>query len=433
MSKICVRMKLAKIILKIFGVVLCSNSPVLAEPSAHPDKVVDNNYTGYIEFGEDFFAKDLISPTSRNFLSPKRSHNEDNLKYSNNFNSSLCADSWEQNYQCNQSFERKQLTDSEKAHLNAFNFLRSYIPYLKTGNLNYLKDQLLSTMASKASSEISSKASSFLETFPFVLNASIDLDLGLDSDFTYGFSAIYNLASSSFPDTPALKKSILFGQTKVLGTTSSGSTWNVGIGGRKIINDNTMAGLNTFWDYRITPYDISHSRFGVGGELFWKDFELRNNWYIAGTGPQDVTINSQEYVERVVPGWDVEIGYRFEKLPELALFARTFRWDYQYGNDNTGLELSANYQVTPYVNLEAYTSNEIPAYPGNSNDNLSYDQWLFGLRLKFSAKPTVYKASQSHKERFQALMKQPVRRRYDVLLERKRKSTGTFRVSISGR
>ena len=54
-------MKLAKIILKIFGVVLCSNSPALAEPSTHPDKVVDNNYTGNLEFGEDFNAKGLIS------------------------------------------------------------------------------------------------------------------------------------------------------------------------------------------------------------------------------------------------------------------------------------------------------------------------------------------------------------------------------------
>ena len=114
---------------------------------------------------------------------------------------------------------------------------------------------------------------------------------------------------------------------------------------RKILSDTTMAGLNTFWDYRITPYDVSHSRFGIGGELFWKDLELRNNWYIAGTGPQNVTINSQNYVERVVPGWDFEMGYRLESLPELAIFARAFRWDYQYGSDNSGLELSANYQA----------------------------------------------------------------------------------------
>ena len=194
-----------------------------------------------------------------------------------------------------------------------------------------------------------------------------------------------------------------------------------------------MLGLNTFWDYRITPYDVSHSRFGLGGELFWKNLELRNNWYIAGTGPQDVTINSQEYVERVVPGWDFEIGYRLENLPELAVFARTFRWDYKYGSDNSGLELSANYQATPYINIEAYTSNEIPAYPGVSKDNLDYDQWLFGLRFKFNMKPTIYKNNENYKEKFQTLMKQPVRRRYDVLLERKSKSTGVFRVSVSGR
>ena len=136
-----------------------------------------------------------------------------------------------------------------------------------------------------------------------------------------------------------------------------------------------------------------------------------------------------------MPGWDLEIGYRPETLPELALFARTFRWDYQYGSDNSGVELAANYQLTPHTNVEAYTSNEIPAYPGNLNDDIQHNDWLFGLRVKYSIKPVIFKKSSTHKDRFQALMKQPVRRRYDVLLERKRKSTEStgFSVGISGR
>lgn len=391
-----------------------------------------NNNKSKSEIAQNYNSGLNSFTTAETSFPAKYSYRHNKATLVHNAASQYCSDIYTQN-SCYHYPDHSNLTPTEKRHLKAFNFARSYIPYLTNGKINYLGNNFISGLISKATTNLTKETSEFLESFPFVLNASLDLDVSLDSDTTYGLSAIYNLSSSAFEDSPELKKSIIFGQTKVLGTTSSGSTWNIGVGGRKIISDTTMLGLNTFWDYRITPYDVSHSRFGLGGELFWKNLELRNNWYIAGTGPQDVTINSQEYVERVVPGWDFEIGYRLENLPELAVFARTFRWDYKYGSDNSGLELSANYQATPYINIEAYTSNEIPAYPGISKDNLNYDQWLFGLRFKFNMKPTIYKNNENYKEKFQTLMKQPVRRRYDVLLERKSKSTGVFRVSVSGR
>ena len=318
----------------------------------------------------------------------------------------------------------------DRKYLNIFNFLRNNTHYLKNGGLEKLQNKLISSVISKVTRDASQYSSKVLESLPFVLNASVDLDVGVNSDFKYGLSAIYKLATTHDKDFPEYDESILFGQTKVVGTSSSGSTWNVGIGGRKIFNDNTMAGINGFWDYRITPHNISHSRFGLGGELFWKNLELRNNWYIPGTGAQNVTINSVTFAERVVPGWDLEIGYRLESLPELALYARTFRWDYKHTNDNTGVELSANYQLTPKTNLDVYISNEIPAYPGLSINDIKYNDWLLGLRVTYSARPKYFKKSSSYKEKFQTLMKQPVRRRYDVLLERRQTS---FSVSLSGR
>ena len=77
-----------------------------------------------------------------------------------------------------------------------------------------------------------------------------------------------------------------------------------------------------------------------------------------------------------------------------------------------------------------YISNEIPAYPGISNNDIKYNDWLLGLRVTYSARPKYFKKSSSYKEKFQTLMKQPVRRRYDVLLERRQTS---FSVSLSGR
>ena len=331
---------------------------------------------------------------------------------------------------CGGNYPGSSFSAEDKKYLNIYNLLQTNSNYLRDGGLKNLQNDLYSNVISRVSRNISQHSSNALNSLPFVLNASVNLDLGLNSDLRYGLSAIYKLATATDKDTPEFNNSILFGQTKVFGTSSSGSTWNLGIGGRKILDDNTMAGINAFLDYRITPYNVSHSRFGLGSELFWKNLEFRNNWYIPSSGAQNITINSVDFSERVVPGWDLEIGYRLESLPELAFYARTFRWDYQRTNDNTGIELSANYQLSPKTNIEAYASNEIPAYPVNSNNDIKYNNWLMGLRVTYSAKPNYFRKSPSYKEKFQTLMKQPVRRRYDVLLERRQTS---FSVSLSGR
>ena len=72
----------------------------------------------------------------------------------------------------------------------------------------------------------------------------------------------------------------------------------------------------------MTNYSSAHTRFGLGGEYFWKDFSLRNNWYMSGTGTKSITIGGTDYYERVVPGWDVEVGYRLPFYPSLAFYLK---------------------------------------------------------------------------------------------------------------
>ena len=181
-------------------------------------------------------------------------------------------------YKCDKYYIGSNLTAADQTNLDIFNFVRENGQDLYKGNFGKLKDKFLSDIVAKSTSHISQYSSKALKSVPFILNASVDLEIGLESDLKFGLSAIYKVASFPDKEFPEFDESIIFGQTKVIGTASSGSTWNIGIGGRKIINDNVMAGLNAFWDYRITPYNVSHSRFGLGNEFFWKNLELRNNW-----------------------------------------------------------------------------------------------------------------------------------------------------------
>ena len=77
-------------------------------------------------------------------------------------------------------------------------------------------------------------------------------------------------------------KTMAFSQARLAtATNGDGSTISLGIRNRP--NDVSMVGANAFWDYRMTNYSDAHSRLGLGGEYFWKDFEFRNNWYMSIT------------------------------------------------------------------------------------------------------------------------------------------------------
>ena len=223
-------------------------------------------------------------------------------------------------------------------------------------------------------------------------------------------------------------KTLAFSQARfATATNADGSTINLGLGIRNRPDDVSMVGANAFWDYRMTDYSDAHSRLGLGGEYLWKDFEFRNNWYVAITDEKDITINGSALKEGVVPGWDLEVGYRLPNNPELAFFVRGFNWDYKYTQDNSGLEGAVSWQASPHVGLEAFVSNEISAASTIANTDLpGTDEIFFGLRMNITSKPVKFEKS-NYKKNMIIQMTQPVKRKYDVLLER---STGAWSVRL---
>ena len=219
-------------------------------------------------------------------------------------------------------------------------------------------------------------------------------------------------------------KTLAFSQARLAtATNADGSTTNLGLGIRHRPNDVSMIGANAFWDYRMSDYSDAHSRLGLGGEYLWKDFEFRNNWYMSITNEKNVTIKGVSYKERVVDGWDVEMGYRLPNNPELAFFVRGFNWDYKNTQDNSGLEGSVSWQATPHVGLEAYVSNQISAASTTVNTSLpGVDETFFGLRMNITGNPVKF-GKKDYKKNMITQMIQPVKRKYDVLLER---SLGSF-------
>ena len=93
-------------------------------------------------------------------------------------------------------------------------------------------------------------------------------------------------------------------------------------------------------------------------------------------------------------------------------------WDYKYTQDNSGLEGAVTWQATPNLGLEAFVSNEISAASTTAISQLpGTDETLFGLRVNITGNPVTF-GKKDYKKNLFAQMTQPVKRKYDVLLER---------------
>ena len=284
---------------------------------------------------------------------------------------------------------------------------------------------------------INSTVNSEIQRIPFFAQTSINISGGTESDTSFSINSLMKLGELA-KDEEGDVKTLAFSQARVAAATNAeGSTINLGLGIRNRPNDVSMVGANAFLDYKMTDYSNAHSRLGLGGEYFWKDFEFRNNWYMSITDEKDVTIKGVSYKERVVPGWDLEVGYRLPNNPELAFFVRGFNWDYKNTQDNSGLEGSISWQATPHVGLEAWVSNEISAASTTVNNSLpGTDETFFGLRMNITGNPVRF-GKKTYKKNMITQMTQPVKRVNDVLLERATvDSSGaasfTVRVSAQG-
>ncbi len=262
------------------------------------------------------------------------------------------------------------------------------------------------------------KANGEIQKIPFFAQTSVNISGGTEADTSFSLNSLMKLGELAKDDEGDVK-TLSFSQARfATATNAEGSTTNFGLGIRHRPNDVSMVGANAFWDYRMTDYSDAHSRLGLGGEYLWKDFELRNNWYMSITNEKDVVIKGITYKEKVVDGWDVELGYRLPNNPELAFFVRGFNWDYKNTQDNSGLEGSVSWQASPHLGLDVYVSNEISSASTTVNTSLpGTDETFFGLRMKITGSPITF-SKKDYKKNMITQMTQPVKRKYDVLLER---------------
>ena len=198
------------------------------------------------------------------------------------------------------------------------------------------------------------------------------------------------------------KENILFTQGSIYFSDGNRETLNLGIGKRKLLNNDTlMLGANLFYDQEL---DYDHQRASLGIEAISSVASLRANQYYGLSGWETGVGGTQE---KALYGNDIELGAPLPYLPWTNFYLRSFNWEGASGEaDLKGDEMSLEAKLPFGLNVEVgKRSND-----GNTKDrkflNLTWtccnkkDEPNFGISDK------AYNLTSVADQRFQKVKRQ---------------------------
>jgi len=155
-------------------------------------------------------------------------------------------------------------------------------------------------------------------------------------------------------------ENILFTQGSLFLSDNSRETLNLGIGKRKLLNDDTLLiGANLFYDHEL---DYDHQRASVGVEAISSVGSLRLNQYY---GLSNKKKGFKDVEEQALDGQDIEVGAPLPYLPWTNFSYRSFKWKGVDGaSDQKGDEISLEAKFSGF-NIEVGKRS----HDGNTKDN----------------------------------------------------------------
>ena len=191
----------------------------------------------------------------------------------------------------------------------------------------------------------------------------LDFDIQVQENLKPSFSIM------SVTELLKMDSGTVFNQTS-LNTHDGDGTINIGLGARKLLNDNKiLIGSNLFYDHQ---FDEGHKRTGVGVEAISSVFDIRGNYYNAISGSKTTSEGS----ERALDGWDTQLDYHLPGERDVNIFANLFRFENSATGstyEEKGTKLGANASLGNFI-IEG----------GYLNDNKKND--VFFGSIKFVVK-----------------------------------------------
>ena len=224
-----------------------------------------------------------------------------------------------------------------------------------TNKISGIKD----AYTNKFTGEFTDNLTSFVKN-SFESNKYLDFNINAQDYLKPTFSIM------SVNEISKIDSGTIFNQTSI-NTHDGDETINIGLGIRKLLNDNTLLlGANTFYDQQLTE---THKRVGVGAEAITSIFDLRGNYYNALSGRRT---NSEGTIERALDGWDLRGDYHLPIDEDVNIFISAFEFENPEDISTykeKGNKFGADAQLGNFA-IEA----------GYMNDNQDNDAWFGNIK-----------------------------------------------------
>ena len=176
----------------------------------------------------------------------------------------------------------------------------------------------------------------------------LDFDIQVQENLKPSFSIM------SVTELLKIDSGTVFNQTS-LNTHDGDGTINIGLGARKLLNDNKiLIGSNLFYDHQ---FDEGHKRTGVGVEAISSVFDIRGNYYNAISGSKTTSEGS----ERALDGWDTQLDYHLPGEKDVNIFANLFRFENSATGstyEEKGTKIGANASLGNFIIEGGYLDDD---------------------------------------------------------------------------
>ncbi|MDC0642764.1 inverse autotransporter beta domain-containing protein [Candidatus Pelagibacter sp.] len=216
--------------------------------------------------------------------------------------------------------------------------------FISTANAADITNKFVNNFSSYLNNTLS-------EMFP---TAEVSLSSGSTNEVTGSILVVKPL--SDINDN----ENILFTQGSLFLSDNSRETLNLGIGKRKLLNNDTLLiGANLFYDHEL---DYDHQRASVGIEAISSVGSLRLNQYY---GLSNMKKGLNDVNEEALDGQDIEVGAPLPYLPWTNFSYRSFEWKGVDGTeDQKGDEISLEAKLSGFNIEVGKRSND-----GSTKDN----------------------------------------------------------------
>ena len=221
--------------------------------------------------------------------------------------------------------------------------------------------QSVNTLNNKISADINSFA---LENFDSLKHLDFEIKTQENLKPTFSIMSVTEIFKI-YSDTGTI-----FNQTS-LNTHDEDETINIGLGARKLLNDNKiLIGSNLFYDHQ---FDEGHKRTGVGVEAISSVFDIRGNYYNAISGSKTTSDGS----ESALDGWDTQLDYHLPGERDVNIFANLFRFENSATGstyEEKGTKLGANASLGNFIIEGGYLDD-------NQNNDAFFGSIKFVVKL----------------------------------------------------